>query len=193
MIELILVMKLIKLEKLHEGKYLTYYVADYLTEKGHIKSYEFISRTKDLTMESFGKGLPQGVGMVSFSKDGSKVLLQKEFRMATNNWVYNFPAGLIDKGETPEEAAKRELKEETGVDLIKIEKCLSPSFASQGTSDEMMCIVICYCDGEIKESCYEDEEIQAGWYTKEQVKELLDKGAYMSVRTQMFLWQWVNQ
>ena len=186
-------MKLIKLEKLHEGKYLTYYVADYLTEKGHIKSYEFISRTKDLTMESFGKGHPQGVGMVSFSKDGSKVLLQKEFRMATNNWVYNFPAGLIDKGETPEEAAKRELKEETGVDLIKIEKCLSPSFASQGTSDEMMCIVICYCDGEIKESCYEDEEIQAGWYTKEQVKELLDKGAYMSVRTQMFLWQWVNQ
>lgn len=193
MIELILVMKLIKLEKLHEGKYLTYYVADYLTEKGHIKSYEFISRTKDLTMESFGKGHPQGVGMVSFSKDGSKVLLQKEFRMATNNWVYNFPAGLIDKGETPEEAAKRELKEETGVDLIKIEKCLSPSFASQGTSDEMMCIVICYCDGEIKESCYEDEEIQAGWYTKAQVKELLDKGAYMSVRTQMFLWQWVNQ
>ena len=40
------------------------------------------------------------------------VLLQKEFRMATNNWVYNFPAGLIDEGETPEEAAIRELKEE---------------------------------------------------------------------------------
>ena len=193
MIELILVMKLIKLEKLHEGKYLTYYVADYLTEKGHIKSYEFISRTKDLTLESFGKGQPQGVGMVSFSKDGSKVLLQKEFRMATNNWVYNFPAGLIDKGETPEQAAKRELKEETGVDLIKIESVLSPSFASQGTSDEMMCIVICYCDGEIKESCFEEEEIQAKWYTKEQIKELLDKGAYMSVRTQMFLWQWVNR
>ncbi len=185
-------MKLIRLEKLHEGKYLSYYVADYQTENGHIKSYEFISRHKDLTMDTFGKGLPQGVGMVPFSLDGQKVLLQKEFRLATNNWVYNFPAGLIDQGETPEIAAKRELKEETGVDLIKIKEVLSPSFASQGTSDEMMSIVICYCDGEIKESCFEDEEIQAGWYTKEQIKELLDNKVYMSVRTQMFLWQWVN-
>ena len=186
-------MKLVKLEKLHEGKYLSYYVADYVNEKGHIKSYEFISRHKDLTMETFGKGQPQGVGMVSFSKDGNKVLLQKEFRLATNNWVYNFPAGLIDEGETPEIAAKRELKEETGVDLVKIEAVLSPSFASQGTSDELMLIVICYCDGEIKNSCFEDEEIQANWYSKEQVKELLDKGVYMSVRTQMFLWQWINK
>lgn len=185
-------MKLIRLEKLHEGKYLSYYVADYQTEKGHIKSYEFISRHNDLTMDTFGKGLPQGVGMVPFSLDGQRVLLQKEFRLATNNWVYNFPAGLIDKGETPEIAAKRELKEETGVDLVKIKEVLSPSFASQGTSDEMMSIVICYCDGEIKESCFEDEEIQARWYTKEQIKELLDNKVYMSVRTQMFLWQWVN-
>ena len=186
-------MKLIKLEKLHEGKYLSYYVADYLTELGHVKSYEFISRDKNLTMDSFGKGKPQGVGMVPFSMDGQKVLLQKEFRLATNNWVYNFPAGLIDEGETPEIAAKRELKEETGVELVKIIDSLSPCFASQGTSDEMMSIVICYCDGEIKKSCFEDEEIQANWYTKEQIKELLDKGVYMSVRTQMFLWQWVNQ
>lgn len=185
-------MKLTKLEKIHEGKYLSYYVADYLTEKGHTKSYEFISRNKNLTIDNFGKGQPQGVGMVPFSIDGQKVLLQKEFRLATNNWVYNFPAGLIDNGETIENAAKRELKEETGVDLIKIEAVLSPSFASQGTSDEMMSIVICYCDGEIKESCFEEEEIQANWYTKEQVKELLDKKVYMSVRTQMFLWQWIN-
>ena len=176
-------MKLIKLEKLHEGKYLSYYVADYLTEKGHIKSYEFISCTKDLTMESFGKGHPQGVGMVSFSKDGSKVLLQKEFRMATNNWVYNFPAGLIDKGETPEEAAKRELKEETGLELVDCIDVLPPSYASQGTSDELMQIVVCTCKGQIKESIFVEEEI----------KKLLIKGAYMSVRTQMFLWEWVRE
>ena len=186
-------MKLIKLSKVFQGKYLTYYVADYETKLGHIKSYEFISRSPDLTMETFGKGHPQGVGMVSFNKDGSQVLLQKEFRLATNNWVYNFPAGLIDKDETVEQAARREIKEETGVDVIKVDAVLSPSFASQGTSDEMMSIVICHCDGEIKDSCFEDEEIQANWYSKEQVKALLDQGAFMSVRTQMFLWQWVNE
>ena len=56
-----------------------------------------------------------------------------------------------------------------------------------------MNIVICRCEGEIKESCYADEEIQANWYTKEEVKKLLDDNEYMSVRTQMFLWLWVNE
>lgn len=186
-------MKLIALNKIHEGKFLTYYVASYVNDLGHIKDYEFISRDKNLTMDTFGKVAPQGVGMVSFSKDKQRVLLQKEFRLATNNWVYNFPAGLIDEGEKPEETAKRELKEETGVNMISVDKVLPPSYASQGTSDEMMYIVICRCEGDIKESCYEDEEIIANWYTKEEVRKLIEEGAYMSVRTQMFLYQWVNE
>lgn len=186
-------MKLIDLKKIHEGKYLTYYVADYLNKNNEIKSYEFISRDNNLTKENFGKNKPAGVGLVPFSLDKNKILLQSEFRLATNRFVYNFPAGLIDNGETPEEAAKRELKEETGVDLIKVIDVLSPSYASQGTSDELMVIVICLCEGEIQESCFADEEINAKWYTKEEIRKLLNDGAFMSVRTQMFLWQWANE
>ena len=51
-------MKLVKINKKYEGKYLTYYVADYLTEKGHIKSYELISRNKNLTVGTFGIDKP---------------------------------------------------------------------------------------------------------------------------------------
>ena len=186
-------MKLVELRKIHEGKFLTYYVADFLNEDNKIKSYEFISRDKNLTKETFGKNKPAGVGMVCYSKDREKVLLQKEFRLATNHWVYNFPAGLIDEGEDAVTAAKREIKEETGVDVIEIETVLSPSYASQGTSDELMQIVICECEGEIIGSIFAEEEIKPAWYTKEQIRKLLDEGAYMSVRTQMFLWQWANQ
>ena len=186
-------MKLKSLQKIHEGKYLSYYIANYETKSGHEKAYEFISRDKNLTLEKFGHNLPAGVGMVPFNKDKAKVLLQAEFRLACNRFVYNFPAGLIDKGETASEAAKRELKEETGVDLIQIDAVLSPSYASQGTSDELMQIVICRGEGEIEESCFEEEEIIAKWYTKQEIQKLLDDGAYMSVRTQMFLWQWVNE
>ena len=186
-------MKLVKLQQLHKGKYLSYYVADYVNANGDIKQYEFISRNPNLTIESFGKTTPAGVGMVVFSKDKNYVLLESEFRLATNNYVYNFPAGLIDKGEDAATAAKRELKEETGVNLLNIEAVLSPSYASQGTSDEMMQIVICTAEGEIKESCFADEEIKAKWYPKAEIKALIDQGAYMSVRTQMFLWQWVNE
>ena len=187
------IMKLVKLERVHQGKFLSYYVASYINKDGNIKEYEFISRDKNLTIDKFGNSCPAGVGMVVFSKDKNYVLLEKEFRLATNNYVYNFPAGLIDKGETPSDTAKRELKEETGVNLISVEAVLPPSYASQGTSDELMQIVICTAEGKIKESCFVDEEITTKWYSKKEVKDLIDQGEYMSVRTQMFLWQWINE
>ncbi len=183
-------MKLVSLEKVHQGKYLSYYEATFILDDGKSKKYEFTSRDSSLTMNKFGKGKPQGVGMVVYNESLDKVLLQLEFRLATNNFVYNFPAGLIDKDETPAETAKRELKEETGLDLVKVIDELPPSFASPGTSDEMMCIVICTAKGEIKESVFAEEEIHAKWYSKEEVRALINSKAYMSVRTQMFLYEW---
>lgn len=41
-------------------------------------------------------------------------MLQKQFRPPLDKIVIEVPAGLIDAGETAEEAAVRELKEETG-------------------------------------------------------------------------------
>ena len=186
-------MKLKSLNKIHQGKFLTYYVGSFELSNGGIKEYEFISRDSNLTVETFGHNKCAGVGMVTFNVGKTKVLLQKEFRPATNKWVYNFPAGLIDEGETALEAAIREVREETGLKVVKVDTVLPPSFASQGTSDELMQIVICECEGEITGSIYAEEEIKPAWYTKEEIKKLIDEGAYMSVRTQMFLWQWANQ
>ena len=186
-------MKLLDLKQIHKGKFLSYYVASFLNKDGKVKEYEFISRDSALTKEKFGNNVPAGVGLVALNKAQDKVLLQAEFRLATNHFVYNFPAGLIDKGETVEEAAKRELKEETGLDLVEIIDVLPPSYASQGTSDELMQLAICTVEGEIKDSCFADEEIKANWYTKEQVKTLFLEKAFMSVRTQMFLYMWINE
>ena len=41
-------------------------------------------------------------------------MLQKQFRPPLDRIVIEVPAGLVDAGETAEEAAVRELKEETG-------------------------------------------------------------------------------
>lgn len=186
-------MKLLGLKQIHKGKYLSYYIASFLNKEGNVKEYEFISRDNNLTKEKFGLNMPAGVGLVALNKSKDKVLLQAEFRLATNHYVYNFPAGLIDKGETVEEAAKRELKEETGLDLVSIEAVLPPSYASQGTSDELMQLVVCTCEGEIKDSIFVNEEIAAKWYSKEEVKTLFLEKAFMSVRTQMFLYMWMNE
>lgn len=45
---------------------------------------------------------------------GAEVLLEKQFRAPAGKIVVEFPAGLVDAGETVEEAALRELREETG-------------------------------------------------------------------------------
>lgn len=184
-------MKIIALRKIHQGKFLSYYEGDFINENGTRKTYEFMSRDHHLTLETFGNNIPAGVGMVALSTDRQRVLLEEEYRYACNRFIYNFPAGIIDPGENAEQAAKRELKEETGLDLIEVIDVLSPSYASPGTSDEQMQIIVGVVSGEIKPSCYELEEIHAKWFTKEQVKQLLKDKAFMSVRTQMFLWSWV--
>ena len=59
-------MKLKSLNKIHEGKFLTYYVGEFELSNGKIKEYEFISRDNNLTIETFGHNKCAGVGMVTF-------------------------------------------------------------------------------------------------------------------------------
>ena len=183
-------MKLLDLRKIHQGDYLTYYVADYLNAANKIKSYEFISRKNNLTLETFGVVNPIGVVIIALNEDGSKVLLPLEHRLATNNWIYNFPAGLIEKGESPLECAKRELYEETGIKDVSVIRVLPPSFPSQAISDEAVYTVLAYCKGKTNDSILVDEEIKTKWYSKEEVLSLINNNALMSVRTQMFLYFW---
>src|SRR5712692_6450913 len=56
---------------------------------------------------------PAGAGVVAVSKDG-RVLLIWRHRYITGTWGWEIPIGKIEPGETPPEAAARELEEETG-------------------------------------------------------------------------------
>lgn len=44
-----------------------------------------------------------------------RFVMEKQFRHGPSKATVEFPAGLVEKGETPEEAARRELLEETGL------------------------------------------------------------------------------
>lgn len=41
----------------------------------------------------------------------------RQYRYPLDDYLYELPAGLIDEGEGPSEAAIREMKEETGMDF----------------------------------------------------------------------------
>ena len=93
------------IRKIHEGKFITRYDVDYVTSEGHPKTYEIISRSRDIeTLEQLQNKVPNAVVMILTDESGERILLNHEYRMAMAQWIYNFPAGLIDPGETPRAA-----------------------------------------------------------------------------------------
>ena len=123
-------MKYQGIRKMHEGKFITRYDVDYVTEEGHPKTYEIISRNKNIqTLEQLQNKQADSVVMILTDESGDRILVSREYRMAMAQWIYNFPAGLIDPGETPEESAKRELWEETGLELSALTTCWTTATA----------------------------------------------------------------
>ena len=184
-------MKFINIEKKETGKYINRYNVNYETEDGIKKVYEMISRDSEIKdFESLhGKEPADAVVLIIHNTDGNKILLNREFRMAPGTWVYNFPAGLIDPGETPEQAAARELKEETGLHLDTMEDFIPSSYSAVGFSNEKNVCIVGTASGEFAKSSSTAEEIEAGWYTRGEVRELLKKEMF-AARTQAYCYLW---
>jgi ADP-ribose pyrophosphatase len=183
-------MKFNGIEKVHSGEFIDRYNISYTTNDGKSKIYEIISRDKNLhTLEDLQNPHTDGVVIVMTDKNNEKILLNKEFRLSVGGIVYNFPAGLIDAGETPEQAAARELREETGLTLVSIEDKLYDSYSAIGFSNETNAVIIGKAEGTIVPSCFSVEEIEAGWYTRQEVRELL-KNQHFAARTQAYCYLW---
>lgn len=179
------------MEKKLEGRFITRYDLHYETADGKKKTYEIISRSKSLeTYEQLHGSKPEAVILILHDPTGEKVLLNREFRMAMGCWVYNFPAGLIDAGEDIETAAARELWEETGLTLLSIEERLCNSYSAVGFSNEITDCVIGTADGAFSPSTSTEEEIEAGWFTKAEVRALLEQKAAFAARTQAYCYLW---
>ena len=185
-------MKYERIRKIHQGKFITRYDVDYMTAEGHSKTYEMISRNPDMrTLEDLQNKQPNAVVMILTDERGERILISREYRMAMAQWIYNFPAGLIDPGETPEESAKRELWEETGLCLTRIDDVLDNSYSAVGFSNERNVCVFGAAQGDFRKSTSDMEEITPGWYTKEEVKKLLRTEPF-AARTQAYCYAWAN-
>jgi ADP-ribose pyrophosphatase len=178
------------IEKKEEGKFITRYDISYETVDEKEKIYEIISRNNSMdTLEDLNGTKPDSVVIIVTDETGEKILVNKEFRMAVGSWVYNFPAGLIDEGENPYESAKRELCEETGLELYEIDDFIGPSYSAVGFSNEINVCVVGKARGEFKPSTSTVEEIEPKWCTKDEIKRLL-KTERFAARTQSYCYLW---
>ena len=128
------------------------YHLHYALPDGRPYTYEGVSRKGPARYEaalgalgSTGVPDPDAVCIVPLLPDGS-VLLEREFRYPLNSWCVSLPAGLIDAGESLEEAVARELSEETGYRLRDdiapaVRPLPQPGFSSTGLTEENVQVV----------------------------------------------------
>ena len=111
------------------------------------------------------------------------IVFVKQFRAAVNNWVYELPAGTLDKkGESLEECALRELKEETGYIADKATEMFR-MYSSPGFSTE---IIYSFLAKNLRKSTASPEEteiIQTITLSFEEALELIRKDAVIDSKT----------
>jgi 8-oxo-dGTP pyrophosphatase MutT (NUDIX family) len=152
-------MKIKNIEKVASTKWLSLNQATYLDKNGKERKWDFVTRNNE----------QQVVTIVCKSKRTKKLLFIAQPRVPLNKTVIEFPAGLIDPGETIEQAALRELREETGYsgEIISIGPFVSKS---AGLTDETTAVVECVVDENAvgKTEISASEDIQSFWFTPNQ-------------------------
>lgn len=109
------------------------------------------------------------VAGVVIKKDGKYLLLQEKQPKAYMLW--NFPAGKVDIGESFEQTATREAKEESGYDIELIRKI--GIFQEVPTDAVKHAFEAKIVGGEL--NFPSDEMLDARWFTFEEVKQMKDK------------------
>lgn len=188
-----------KLTSLAETKFLSLYDAEYENKKGNIKHWIIASRKDFDTLKAqYFHGKEERMDAViiaALHKETKKLICIKQFRIPLNDYVYELPAGLIDGNESIEDSVKRELKEETGLELLEInyEKTRRGVYASAGMTDESAAIVFCVCQGDIsKDYLEEDEDIETILLSQLEAKELLRTDSKIDMRAFIMLQAFVE-
>ena len=105
--------------------------------------------------------------------DDGRVIVERQFRYPVNEVITEIPAGKRDsRDEAPEAAARRELREETGLRLTAITHVLPPAACTVGIGDERTVCVFGTAEGTFRPSTDPMEEIESAWYTRAQVRAL---------------------
>lgn len=172
--------KIHNVEKLTDNRFVNLYHVDATSVHNTPVSYFVASRARNISDMKLNtkKNSPDGVIIYSiYGEKRDKVVLIRQYRYSIGDYIYEFPAGLVEPGENFHEGAVRELYEETGLKLttLKVDEAYEkPYFTTIGMTDESCATVYGYASGEISAAAQEDtEEIEVVIADREEVRRIL--------------------
>jgi ADP-ribose pyrophosphatase len=118
-----------------------------------------------------------------------RILLVRQYRLPARASLWELPAGRLDPGENPLQAARRELVEETGYRARRWKKLIS-FFPSPGYVAEKMTIFLAtgLTAGEAKPM--EDERIECRWFPARQVERMIRSNKIQDAKTIIGYFMW---
>jgi ADP-ribose pyrophosphatase len=144
---------------LARSKWLSLYHVDRIIEGEKARTWAVATRNQSPKCVSGLFEHPDIVMIVPYHRRKSKVVLTREFRVTLAGVEYGFPTGLTEPGETVADAARRELREETGLEVVRILKSSPPVYTSAGMTDESAVLLYVECDGEPSNAAPHEGEI----------------------------------
>ena len=124
--------------------------------------------------------------------DDGRVLLVRRYRHAAGRFLWELPAGSLEVGENPDEAARRECQEELGLIPGRLERLLT-LYPTPGFCTEVMTFYRATGlrppgPGDATAHQDEDESIEVGPFTPEHAAEMIHRGEIADLKTVAGLW-----
>src|SRR5262249_52346527 len=132
-------MKILGVEKLTNEKWLNLFVAKYRHD-GKTRRWVFASRKPDPQADKDSCDAVLIVPVLHVPDQPPRLVVIKEFRVPVGDFIYSFPAGLLEPGESIEETIRREVLEETGFELVRIKRVSPLLYSTSGMTDETAAI-----------------------------------------------------
>lgn len=126
---------------------------------------------------------PKSVVLIPVPEPGHVILI-RQYRYPVNGFLWEFPAGSVDEGETPERAAARECHEEIGKVPSTIVR-LAAMYPTPGYCDEEMVFFRVSSLEEPTEAAAldEDEDIEARTFELREARDMIRRGEIVDMKT----------